>query len=319
LRVPQQVSSIILQMVRSSYINSNTVHASKRSSSQPSFEFAELLSLQRKFYDRFLYPNNIKEAESINSTVFSEDVRDQKSMPKNHCRAFELIRRFLKVQGRVSDTRNFVGRELNTEYIFGLFTPSDSLTIIGRPVGPYEIIQFTANQNIAAATTRINFLFPSFGNISLPITIDTWFTYNDAKEISQYDVVFRWFGYLLKELLLSVDSDPTKAQTKATQLLANSICSTHTKYCNGTNSQYDSPNDCYNFLTKEIRFGESFELGMNTLLCRNVHEIMIKFRPDVHCSHIGKSGGGQCMDDYTYTQKVNEQYFTNSPWLPDII
>ncbi|KAF2679928.1 hypothetical protein K458DRAFT_393491 [Lentithecium fluviatile CBS 122367] len=263
------------------------------SSETPNFGYEELYKLQTDFYNRFQYPNNIKEAESINSTVFSEDV-----------------------QGRVSDTRNFVGRELNTEYIFGLFTPSDSLTIIGRPVGPYEIIQFAANQNIASATTRINFIFPSFGNISLPITVDTWMTWNAARQVTQYDVTFRWFGYLLKTLLLSVDKDPVKAQAIATTSIAKSICSTHTKYCNGTNTQYESPEECYGFLTKEIRVGESFELGMDTLLCRNVHEIMVKFRPDVHCSHIGKTGGGQCDDTISYQEKVEEQYFTNSPWKP---
>ncbi|KAJ4299836.1 hypothetical protein N0V90_005082 [Kalmusia sp. IMI 367209] len=260
---------------------------------QPNFGYSELLKLQKQFYNRFLYPNNLKEAESINSTVFSEDV-----------------------QGRVSDTRNFVGRELNTEYIFGLFTPSDALSIIGRPVGPFEIIQFAANQNIASATTRINFTFPSFGNISLPVTIDTWFTYNAAKEISQYDATFRWFSNLVQELLHSVNPDLVKAQATAKDLLATSVCKTHSQYCTGANAHYDSSDDCYKFLTEEIRFGQTFELGMNTLLCRNVHEIMVKFRPDVHCPHIGKSGGGQCTDDYTYVQKVNEEYYTNAPWIP---
>lgn len=221
-----------------------------------------------------------------------------------------------QVQGRVSDTRNFEGRELNTEYIFGLFTPSDSITVIGLPVGPYEIIQFTANQNIASATTRVNFIFPSFRNISLPVTIETWMTYNEAKEITQYDVTFRWFANLLQELLRTIDPDLAKAQATAKHLIATSICSTHTQHCNGTNEQYDSEQDCYKYLTEEIRFGQSFELGMNTLLCRSVHEIMIKFRSDVHCSHIGKAGGGQCADDYSYTQKVNEALYTNAPWIP---
>jgi hypothetical protein len=284
------------------------------STNAPNFGYEELYALQTGFYDRFLYPNNVKERDSINSTVFSEDVRpSQLPLLPIHL----LIRK--QVQGRVSDTRNFVGRELNTEYIFGLFTPSDSLTIIGRPVGPYEIIQFVANQNIASATTRIMFTFPSFGNMSLPITVDTWMTWNAAKEVTQYDVTFRWFGYLLQTLLGSVDKDPVKAQAMATDNIAKSVCSTHDKYCTGPNMQYESTEDCYNFLTKEIRVGESFELGMNTLLCRNVHEIMVKFRPDVHCSHIGKTGGQQCDDSISYLEKVEEEYFTNAPWVPKAV
>lgn len=221
-----------------------------------------------------------------------------------------------KVQGRVSDTRNFEGRELNTEYIFGLFIPTDSVSVIGKPVGPYEIIQFAANQNIASATTRFNFTFPSFGNISLPIAITTWMTYNDAREITQYDVVFRWFGNVLQLLLSLIDKDPVKAQAKGAIALAKSTCASHTYFCTGSNAQYESEEDCIRFMTEDIRFGQSFELGMNTLLCRNVHEKMLHLRPDVHCPHIGKSGGGQCADDYTYVQKVTEDYYTNAAWIP---
>jgi hypothetical protein len=216
----------------------------------------------------------------------------------------------------VSDTRNFVGRELNTEYIFGLFTATDATGIIGRP-GDYEIEQFVAMQNIAVASTKVHFTFPSFGNISLPVRIDTWLTWNSAREISQYDVTFRWFGYLLKTLIMSINpEDPTKSQIAAVNSMATSVCKTHQTYCNGTNIQYASQDECYSFLTQDIRVGQSFELGMNTLLCRNVHEIMVKYRPDVHCSHIGKTGGGMCDDTISYETKVAEKYFTNSPWIP---
>lgn len=45
--------------------------------------------------------------------------------------------------------------------------------------------------------------------------------------------------------------------------LATSICTTAQKYCVGyQNKQYESVTQCYDFLTKETRFGEAFELGM---------------------------------------------------------
>jgi hypothetical protein len=259
----------------------------------------------------------VKEAQKINSTIFAENVRPNQfptSPSSEHLETALLID--LQVQGRVSDTRNFEGRELNTEYIFGLFTPTKSISVIGNPVGPYEIIQFAANQNIASATTRFNFTFPSFGNMSLPIAITTWMTFNEAKEITQYDVVFRWFGNVLQLLLSVVDPNPVTAQAKGAIILAQSTCKTHTEFCTGDNKQYDSEEECIRFMTEDIRFGQSFELGMNTLLCRNVHEKMIHFRPEVHCPHIGKSGGGQCADDTTYLQKVGENYYTNAAWIP---
>ncbi|KAF2653470.1 hypothetical protein K491DRAFT_680450 [Lophiostoma macrostomum CBS 122681] len=262
----------------------------------PNFGYNELYELQTTFWQKFQYPNSLIEAQSINSTVFSEDV-----------------------QGRVSDTRDFLGRELNTEYIFGLFGGANGFSIVGVP-GAFEIVQFSAQQNIAAASTRINFTFPSFGNVTYPVRIDTWITWNAAKQITQYDVVFRWFGFLLKTLLTSGDPTVSDADklAKLVDVTAKSICGTHQTYCNGTNTQYASSDQCYEFLTKEIRVGESFELGMNTLLCRSIHEIMIKYRPNVHCAHIGPSGGDMCDDKIGYAQKVDDPLYTNSPWIPTV-
>ena len=55
--------------------------------------------------------------------------------------------------------------------------------------------------------------------------------------------------------------------------------------------------------------------GRNTLLCRMVHQNMIPFRPEVHCPHIGKTGGGYCVDDLTYGGVVTSNPFTNSPFV----
>ena len=50
-------------------------------------------------------------------------------------------------------------------------------------------------------------------------------------------------------------------QAYATQKLATSICGVAQTYCNGTNVQYNSTSQCYDFLTKQVRFGEAYELG----------------------------------------------------------
>jgi hypothetical protein len=214
----------------------------------------------------------------------------------------------------VSDTRTFIGRELNTEYIFGLFMPSESLSIIGHPL-EYKIVQFAAVGNIAAATTRVNFTFPAFNNISLPVVINTWMTWNSAHEMTQYDVVFKWFGNLYQTLILSLGGSIEEATAKTVEKIAVSICDSHSKYCGGANQQYKSWKDCYRFVTEDIRVGQSFELGKNTLMCRSVHELMLKYRPEVHCSHIGPTGGGECDDLMTYTATVEDDLDVNSPWI----
>ena len=62
----------------------------------------------------------------------------------------------MDVQGRVDITRTFDGRELNTEYLFGLFAnlaTSPAFSLLGVPIS-YEITHFAASQNIAVASTR---------------------------------------------------------------------------------------------------------------------------------------------------------------------
>ncbi|KAF2202053.1 hypothetical protein GQ43DRAFT_431101 [Delitschia confertaspora ATCC 74209] len=261
----------------------------------PNLGYNKLFELQHHFFQRFVYPNNTVEAESINSAIFADNVI-----------------------GRVSDTRVFKGRELNTEYIFGLFVKQPYASVIGLPLS-YEILAFTGNQNIASASTRVQINFPSFpDNRTLPVTVNTWLTFDSNLQITQYDVTFRWFANLMQMLLLSLDpKNPVNATAIAQKTIANAVCTQHNIYCKGKNLQYKSTDDCMEFLTKGVRMGQSFELGDNTLLCRNVHMSMLKYRPDEHCSHIGPTGGGMCIDNYTYESKVNEVVFTNSPWIPD--
>jgi hypothetical protein len=223
-----------------------------------------------------------------------------------------------QVQGRVDITRTFDGDELNREYIFGLFADPAHVSLVGVPIS-YSITQFTANDNIASATTVVTFNATTFG-VLVPVTIDTWIEFNADGKITQYDATFRWFEYLLDFLVEGVATkinatSPDQAVAYVSDILAKTICATHDKYCTGSDQQYSDNNACYDFLTKSICFGKSYELGRNTLLCREVHEHMVQFHPDVHCPHIGPTGGGYCVDDMTYGQTVLQKYFDDS-WVP---
>jgi hypothetical protein len=55
----------------------------------PSFSMGELYNLTTGFFDAFMYPNNLVQSESINSTLFATDVL-----------------------GRVDATRTFPGQEV---------------------------------------------------------------------------------------------------------------------------------------------------------------------------------------------------------------
>ncbi|KUJ14844.1 uncharacterized protein LY89DRAFT_686477 [Mollisia scopiformis] len=280
-------------------ISSVAARISKRNATTPNLNVQKLWDLQTNLLDNFLYPNSTVQAKEINSTLLASDI-----------------------QGRVDITRTFDGAELNTEYLFGLFSNlaanANSFSLLGLPLS-YEIIHFTANEYITAANTRFMFNFTSLG-IMLPVEIDGWFTWNEAGQVTQYDVTFKYWEWLLDTVVTAAaqllnTTTAAATQTALTEGLAQSICATSTQYCNGTNLQYANSTQCYEYLTEEVRFGEAYELGRNTLLCRMVHQNMVPFRPEVHCPHIGPTGGGYCTDDTTYVGTVENNYF-NLPFMP---
>lgn len=223
-----------------------------------------------------------------------------------------------KVQGRVDITRTFDGDELNREYIFGLFSDPVRISLVGVPV-TYNITHFVANDNIASASTIVTYNSTTFG-ILIPVTIDTWIKFNPEGKISQYDVTFKWFTWLLDFLLETIGKKinaepPEQVLEYVSDLLAKSVCATHERHCNGSNQQFENTTSCYDFMTKSIPFGKGYQLGGNTLLCRDVHEHMVQYRPDVHCAHLGPSGGGYCVDDRSYGRTILQEYFDDS-WVP---
>ncbi|KAL9008736.1 MAG: hypothetical protein Q9173_006169 [Seirophora scorigena] len=295
------------------------------SSQTPTFSFNQLWDLNLKFLDNFIYPADIVQARAINSTLLSEDIL-----------------------GRIDITRTFKGRELNTEYLFGLFANLASaspgaISLLGIPLS-YEIVQFAANQNIVSSVTRFQFNFTAL-SLVVPLEISGWNTYNARGEISQYDAVFKNWQWAVDELLLGAGrqfgTNSTQSTIRALQkAIAKSICGTSQKYCKGENAQYQSESECLGFLTRMVRFGAAYELGSslsfvpeglgrvqgvanvwishagkNTLLCRMVHQNMVPYRPEVHCPHVGKEGGGYCVDDKGYEKTVREDFFTNSPYF----
>jgi hypothetical protein len=149
---------------------------------QPHYTFDQLYNLQVKFFDNFIYPADITQAKSINSTLLAEDV-----------------------QGRIDVTGTFDGRELNTEYLFGLFAnvaaDPNSISLLGVPIS-YEILHFAANEYITSAATRFMFNFTCLGLI-VPIEIDSWSTWNEAGQVTQYDGSFKYWQWAVDYIIAS--------------------------------------------------------------------------------------------------------------------
>ncbi|THX27189.1 hypothetical protein D6D12_05675 [Aureobasidium pullulans] len=295
--LPLFFTSILAQSALSypSFPNTSTLDPHQT----PNYTFDELYNLTNRFLQNHMYPNNIAQSLAINSTLLSDDVL-----------------------GRVDATRDYAGRELNTEYLFGLFANialnPDAFTLLGYPIN-YTFTRFLGIGNVVSFAAIIEYKLPVTGT-TIPQELDFWVTYNDKGEISQYDGNFRYLQWQLTSTIASI----AKAQnlSSSTSLLpilhaklANSICETATTFCNGTNLQYANQQACENHLYNETRFGDGWEWGMDTVSCRMIHQNMAPLRPDVHCEHIGPSGGGMCVDDRTYVGNLEENYFVNTPFL----
>ncbi|KAE9391129.1 hypothetical protein BT96DRAFT_945593 [Gymnopus androsaceus JB14] len=77
---------------------------------------------------------------------------------------------------------------------------------------------------------------------------------------------------------------------------ATNVCAVSTQYCTSDNQQYEyeSHEARMSFMT-ELLFGETWQGGMNTGWSRYIHKNMVKYRPEVHCPHVGPNGGDMCI------------------------
>ncbi|KAH0291117.1 hypothetical protein M436DRAFT_85631 [Aureobasidium namibiae CBS 147.97] len=277
----------------------NTTNITYPSSQTPNFTFNHLYFLTDRFLKNHMYPLNIAQASSINSSLLSADIL-----------------------GRVDATRDYAGRELNTEYLFGLFANialnPDAFTLLGYPVN-YTFTRFSGSGNVVSFAAIVEYMLP-VTRTTIPQELDFWVTFNDKGEISQYDGNFRYLQWQLTSTISTIATSLNlSSAADLTPILhsklATSICDTATRFCNGTNLQYESQQACENHLFNQTRFGEGWEWGMDTVSCRMIHQNMVPLRPEVHCPHIGPSGGGMCVDDRTYVGNLEEDYFVNSPFL----
>ncbi|KAK0663280.1 hypothetical protein DIS24_g1463 [Lasiodiplodia hormozganensis] len=184
------------------------------------------------------------------------------------------------------------------------------------------------------------------------LEIHAWTLFDAAGRVQQYDATFRHWPAFIASTLSRVARRPRFAGNvsavvaHATAELAATICAEHEAHCttdisttgedeghdggsgsggggggrnnetnsNRNNRQYSSEEECVRFLTREVRFGASHEMGLDTLLCRMVHSPMVALRPEVHCPHVGPTGGDMCTDALDYGERI-DQGFWKEPWM----
>lgn len=251
----------------------------------------ELLTYYQRFWDAFLFPGGLTQLKAVNSSLLAEDVI-----------------------GRVDVTRTYIGRELNTEYLFGSFSDNtfhpEVTTLLGAPLS-HQTTRFATQGYLLSSSELILFNASLFGDV-IPVEVHMWMLFNRQGEIKQYDITFRWFAWLFQDIINLVESTASSMTEKGLlQQLAQEVCQTALKYCTGSMEQYSSHDQCQQFLSNQIRMGAPYEFGRNTLLCRHLHAKILPLRPETHCPHIGPTGGDMCVDDLTYQEVLLQPFFHN--------
>ncbi|KAJ7493996.1 hypothetical protein FB451DRAFT_1551250 [Mycena latifolia] len=264
---------------------------------QPTLQ--QILGFLNQFQKDFSYPQIIETAKSINYTGFSDDI-----------------------VGRLDITGNFVGRELNTEYLFGLFSglstggANGSTPLLGVPLNG-TVTDLVIENNLAIVSVLRDF---NWTIETVPTRWELKFMIDDEGRATQWDAILyrasALFAYIWPKLATHLRTElALPAQTPDTVVLqtraARDICSQHEQYCLGPDQQYNSTEACLDFVLNTIPLGEVWQGGQNTAFCRYIHTPMIPLRPSVHCPHIGPSGGDMCFD-HPYESMVLDNPFSQS-------
>ena len=189
-----QLTSTVLAMefqtLHTAHSLSPPLTARADNSSNPDFSNEELYNLTANFWTNFMSPLNCAQSKQINSPLLAPDI-----------------------QGRIDVTRNFVGSELNTEYLFGLFcnlqssgsnasAASSAFNILGVPQS-WNFTQFAARGNLVANTVLVEFFIESL-NITQPVAINSFITFNAAGQIAAYGMYLMFPPSPLFTLSISV-------------------------------------------------------------------------------------------------------------------
>lgn len=91
---------------------------------------------------------------------------------------------------------------------------------------------------------------------------------------------------ILEKLSLVTHCDPYLCGVLA------AICKGIQDVCTGKNSQYDDIWDCLKwFETLPSQSCSGKVISGNSKNCRQLHFNLAKYKPDIHCFHVGKKGG----------------------------
>lgn len=202
--------------------------------------------------------------------------------------------------GRIRPLGVFTDLPQTLEYFYGI-TSAAGLRLLD-----FEITQFVASPPYAFAKVDLPTISMVTNATATASHIGLW-RFDEADRITGYDLDFAGITPALAVVSVNYSSPIVVRQG-----LIPRLCASIQQLCTGGNQVYDSTEACVRFLTPlPVR---RFEEG-NIVACRAYHAPLARFRPDVHCAHVGPSGGGKCVDKPFESMYEDDVKMLGLPWM----
>lgn len=245
-----------------------------------------------RIYNLTVYPNQLPiiatGAAGVPSGLFSQDV-----------------------VGRVDPVGVFKGFQDSIEYFFAL-APVPQGNAASAAITGYQITEFTsACPGVAASVVYlfcnvVNPGSPDHGKALAPLKQIAFWKFDDDGAVLKYDA---WIANLNSwlETTLAGRISNTQYQMQSIQ----QICAATQMRCTGPNAQWTSMDECVSVLSQKP-YGTYDEAWGDHVVCRSIHLVLTLSRPDVHCAHVGPTGGGKCVN-----VPYNDAYFSDESLYGD--
>ncbi|KAL9607707.1 MAG: hypothetical protein Q9167_007399 [Letrouitia subvulpina] len=201
--------------------------------------------------------------------------------------------------GRITPVGNFSGFDDSTEYFFALapipqppsydaFTKAEVVEFTsGSPDVAASVVYFTSSVVNPNATNNGEF-------INYLKQVAFW-RFDEKGAVLKYDA---WIPNVrLYGSTTTPGSGPGTVAPPSPEVQASiiqTLCGTTQQLCTGANTQYNSTEDCVRTLSQR-RFGDLDNIWDDNVTCRRIHILLARIRPEIHCPHVGPTGGGKCV------------------------
>lgn len=188
------------------------------------------------------------------------------------------------VRGRVNPAGVYDDLVGTIEYFYGLAgqaaVPGSSVVDVQFP---YLVAEGPSDTNGNGGGLVMARFDVTFSPLDVTLALFGAFRLNSNCEIQSYDITAVNLGKAF---------DPPEVGRAP---FIEDLCGGITNICTGPNAVYSDFNDCRNFMNS-IDFGTYDRAASNSVICRSVHLSLAGFRPDIHCPHVSRGGGGKCID-----------------------